>query len=156
PEGVGHQPVYVGAAGAPIPPAGVVPLAGALVPLGDTPVPWPEATRDAVTDGLTALLDTGARRVGHAPGNPAGDPARTPPLDGQWPAGAATVPDTQPLWLRELNLDPRHRAVAGLGGAIVDAEQDRLMDEAWAQIGAVEAANRELRWAQVARTVRET
>lgn len=158
PEGVGHQPVYVGAAGAPIPPSGVVPLAGALVPVppGDTPVPWPEATRAAVTDGLTALLDTGARRVGRAPGDPAGDPAVTPPLYGQWPAAAATVPADQPLWLRELNLDPRHRAVAGLGGAIVNAEQDRLMDEAWAQVGAVEAANRELRLAQVARTVRET
>jgi hypothetical protein len=162
PEGVGHQAVYVGAAGAPLPPVGpdadggVVALGGALVPPGDTPVPWPQATRDAVTDGLSTLLDTGARRVGHAPGNPAGDPAVTPPVYGQWPAAVPTVPATQPLWLRELNLDPRHRAVAGLGGAIVDAEQDRLMDEAWAQIGAVEAANRELRWAQLARTVRET
>ncbi len=163
PEGVGHQPVYVGAAGAPLPALGpdaddaVVPLPGALVPPGDHPVPWPEETRDAVEGGLSGLLDSAARRVGQAPGNPADDPAVTPPLYGQWAVAVPTVPagpGASPAWLRELNLDPRHRAVAGLGGAIVEAEQDRLMGEAWAQIGAVEAANRELRWAQLARTVR--
>jgi hypothetical protein len=160
PEGVGHQPVYVGAAGEPLPAVAadadgaVVSLPGALVPPGDQPAPWPDATRDAVEQGLAGLLDAAARRVGHAPGNPAGDPAVAPPLYGQWAAAVQTVPAASPTWLRDLNLDPRHRAVAGLGGEIVDAEQDRLMDEAWAQIGAVEAANRELRWAQLARTVR--
>src|SRR5262245_3868543 len=160
PAGVGHQPVYVGAAGAPLPAlvpdaaGAIVPLPGALVPPGDQPVPWPEATRDSVAAGLTGLLDAAARRVGHAPANPAGDPSVAPPLYGQWAAAAQTVPASTPEWLRELNLDPRHRAAAGLGGEIVDAEQDRLMDEAWAQIGPVEAANRELRWAQPARTVR--
>src|SRR4029450_10479142 len=114
------------------------------------------ATRDAVEQGLAGLLDAAARRVGHAPGNPAGDPAVAPPLYAHWHAGAQTAPAPSPAWLRDLNLDPRHRAVAGLGGEIVDAEQDRLMDEAWAQIGAVEAANPELRWAQLAPTVRET
>jgi hypothetical protein len=162
PDGVGHQPVYVGGAGAPLPAldaaadGALVALSGALVPPGHQPVDWPAATRDQVESGLTALLDAAAGRVGHAPAGSDGEPAVAPPLYGQWPAAALTVPAPQgtPRWLRELNLDPRHRAVAGLGGRLVAAEQDQLMDEAWAQIGAVEEANREMRWAQLAREVR--
>ncbi len=163
PEGVGRQPVHFGSAGPPLPeidPAaagGVVELPGALVPPGSSVPPWPEATRPAVEDGLTRLLDVPARRMGTAAGDPAaGAPALVPPLYGQWPAARATVPGPgeEPPWLRELNLDPRHRASAGVGAMIVVAEQERLMDQAWAQIGQVEEANRELRWAQVARAVR--
>ena len=43
----------------------------------------------------------------------------TPPVYGSWQAARATVPaDAEPpRWLRELNLDPSARAVAGLGVA---------------------------------------
>jgi hypothetical protein len=162
PPGVGRQSVYVGAAGPPLPAVdpggdgGVVELPGALVLPGSELPPWPVATKEAIETGLTGLLDTPARRVTAAGGGPDADPAVTPPLYGQWPAARPTVPDAgaQPGWLRTLNLDARHRAVAGLGAVIVEAEQERLMDEAWSQVGAVEQANRELRWAQVAREVR--
>ncbi len=172
PAGVGQQSVYVGAGGAPLaalqPGAdgAIVSLAGALVLPQSTAAPWPAATVGAVQAGLKGLLDVPAGRVGTggtasagtgaSAGGVDGDPAVTPPLYGQWPAARPTVPDagTQPAWLRTLNLDPRRRAVAGLGSAIVAAEQERLMDEAWSQVGAVEQANRELRLAQLARAVR--
>ena len=62
--------------------------------------------------------------------------------------------DSEPTWLTTLNLDPRARAVAGLGAVVVAAEQERFMQEAWSQLGQVEDANRELRRAQMAREVR--
>jgi hypothetical protein len=163
PPGVGHQRVYVGAAGPPLPavdPAadgGVVEMAGALVLPGSELPPWPQATKAAIDTALTELLDTPARRVSAgADGEGDADPAVTPPLYGQWPAARPTVPGgaEQPAWLRTLNLDGRHRALAGLGATIVEAEQERFMDQAWSQVGAIEQANRELRWAQVAREVR--
>ena len=40
----------------------------------------------------------------------------------------------QPPWFRELNLDPRHRIVAGLGTRVVQAEQEDLMLAAWNQV----------------------
>jgi hypothetical protein len=161
PPGVGTQRVYVGAAGAPFPAlapdadGGEVELSGALVLPGSDPTPWPAATKAAIESALTGLLDVPARRVTEA-GDSDEDPAVTPPVYGQWPAAHPTVPADaeQPAWLRTLNLDARHRAVAGLGEVIVAAEQERLMDEAWSQVGAVEQANRELRWAQAAREVR--
>ncbi|HKE79267.1 MAG TPA: hypothetical protein VKB54_08170 [Solirubrobacteraceae bacterium] len=161
PADVGRQKVYVGAGGAPLPAVapdadgGIVELPGALVLPGSELPPWPAATRASIEAGLTELLDTPARRV-TAAGDADDDPAVTPPLYGQWPAAQPTVPaeGARPPWLRTLNLDARHRAVAGLGAVIVEAEQERLMDEAWSQVGAVEQANRELRWAQVAREVR--
>ena len=55
----------------------------------------------------------------------------------------------QPQWFRELNLDPRHRIVAGLGTRVVQTDQEDLMLSAWNQVVGVEAANRALRLAQL-------
>lgn len=164
PDGVGQQPVFFGAAGAPLPEVppegegGLLGLPGALIAPGMPVPPWPAATRQPVERGLADLLNAPARRVGSGGGGGGADtePVVGPPLSGQWPAGSPTVPGrgVEPLWLRTLNLDPRHRATAGLGAVIVIAEQERLMDQAWAQVGQVEEANRELRWARMAREVR--
>jgi hypothetical protein len=59
----------------------------------------------------------------------------------------------QPPWFRELNLDPRHRIVAGLGTRVVQTEQSDLMLAAWNQVAGIEATNRALRMAQLARHV---
>jgi hypothetical protein len=164
PATAGLQPVYAGAAGDPLPAVqphgsgGVVALAGALVAPGASAPPWPPETRPAVEGGLTGMLDAAARRTGGVAGVPPddGDPVVGPPIYGQWLAARRTTPAAgqDPAWLRSLNIDPRHRAVAGLGAVAVVGEQERLMDQAWAQVGAVEQANRELRWAQLAREVR--
>jgi hypothetical protein len=163
PAGVGERAVFVGAAGAPLPARGagqegaVVPLAGALVPPGWAFTAWPAATAAEVESGLRRVLDRAARRVDTPGGAEDPDPAVTPPLYGRWLAARPTVPERPedpPRWLRTLNLDPRHRAIAALGTRVVQAEQERLMEEAWAQVGAVEEANRRLRWGQLAREVR--
>ena len=51
-----------------------------------------------------------------------GTHARQPRIETEAPADAA-----QPQWFRELNLDPRHRIVGGLGTRVVQAEQEDLM-----------------------------
>src|SRR4051812_6002640 len=150
PAEVGTHEVYVGAAGSPLPalPPGaagaVVALRGALVPPEVPAPPWPPATRAQVQQGLRRLLDLSAQRLGTGGPPPTGPPV-TPPLYARWLAAQPTVPTPAagPAWLRTLNLDPRHRAVAGLATRIVQAEQERLMDQAWAQVGEIEQANRE-------------
>jgi hypothetical protein len=157
PASIGEQPIDMDDPGAPLPPETGVAVGGALVPPGWAPAPWPPATVRAVRTGLRGVLDAPARRVGAAGGGAVADaPPLGPPIYGGRAAGRSTVPadGAQPAWLAELNLDPRLRAVAGLGARIVLAEQERLMDQAWAQVGEIEAANRELRRAQAARWVR--
>ncbi|MBW8711021.1 MAG: hypothetical protein JF631_08195 [Mycobacterium sp.] len=74
--------------------------------------------------------------------------ARQPRIDTEAPADAL-----QPQWFRELNMNPRNRIVGGLGTRVVQAEQEDLMLAAWNQVIGIEAANRALRFAQLARHV---
>ncbi|GAT68903.1 putative secreted protein [Planomonospora sphaerica] len=74
-----------------------------------------------------------------------------PPLYGGAQAGVAELPADG--WIRELNLDPRHRAAAGLGARIVRERQEQLMEAAWRQAGALGEANRFLATSQLARSV---
>src|SRR6266508_722477 len=86
------------------------------------------------------------------------DPLITPPLYGRWHAltqrlltnrGGQRLENDR-NWVHELNLDPRFRAAAGFGTAVVQDNQETFMAAAWAQIGDVIEANRQIRWAQVA------
>src|ERR1700691_4084460 len=87
------------------------------------------------------------------PDNPAPqDPHIVPPFYGKWQAAAASVSPGQPGWLGTLNLDPRHRAGAGMGTQIVQAQRTALMASAWDQVAGVEAANQQLRAAQLSRS----
>lgn len=45
-------------------------------------------------------------------------------------------------WLYQLNTDPRHRFVAGLGAEIVKEQQEDFMAEAWTQVGNLKTFNR--------------
>jgi len=67
-----------------------------------------------------------------------------PPIYGRWHAARTTVNPDNPEWLNELNLDPRHRAAAGLGTSVVQDRQEQLMASAWQQVGAVKGANQTL------------
>lgn len=121
---------------------------------------WPAEARQhwepAVTDTLAEKLnrpdvqahspDPGPPLVG--PPLYGGTHARQPRIEMEAPADA-----TQPPWFRELNLDPRHRIAAGLGTRVVQAEQEDLMLAAWNQVIGVEAANRAIRLAQLAKHV---
>ncbi len=118
---------------------GVLGMVGAATP------PDPASGGDvpqALRDGLRAVLAGGETGV-------------APPLYGSAQTGIATVPadGAQPGWLRELNLDPRHRAAAGLGVSVVQELQEQLMASAWNQVEAVERANQALRQGQLARSV---
>ncbi|MEM9544880.1 MAG: hypothetical protein AAGA77_02855 [Bacteroidota bacterium] len=85
------------------------------------------------------------------------DPIISPDLYGRWHALRDTL-DARPIaitndpsWLYEANVDPRSRAVAGLGVQHVKNNQEKLMDRAWGQLGDVIEANRKLRWGQIAK-----
>ena len=52
-----------------------------------------------------------------------------------------------------MNLSPTNRVIAGLGTRVVQMDREQLMQAAWAQVGSIDAANREIRRAQSARFV---
>ena len=68
-------------------------------------------------------------------------PVLGPPLYGGWPVRRHTVPDDEPRWLRELNLDPRSRAAAGLGAELVRQNQEDFVQWCWEQVQEVLDAN---------------
>ena len=77
-----------------------------------------------------------------------------PRIYARYPRGQNTVDGKPPGdWFDEVNLLPTRRVVAGVGARIVRKDRELLLQSAWAQVGALEAANRELRRIQVARYV---
>lgn len=73
-----------------------------------------------------------------------------PPVYGHWHARRETVDPRNEAWLDTLNLDPRHRAAAGIGAQVIREHQEALMAEAWEQAGEIEEANQLIRQAQLA------
>lgn len=151
-----------------LPPQTAVPPAGALTPYVH---PWDSgAATEGYRERLAALLNLSEdlQKAVFPPGqfygtNPFGyaygttgtddDPIVTPDIYGRWHALEGTVdPGSAHFqhWLHELNLDPRNRAVAGMGVKYIKENQERLMDRAWGQLGEVIEANRKLRWGQMA------
>jgi hypothetical protein len=59
-------------------------------------------------------------------------------------------------WFAELNLAPTNRVVGGLGTRVVAKDQEPLMQAAWAQVGEIEKANRELALAELARNLADS
>ncbi|HEX7312648.1 MAG TPA: hypothetical protein VF297_01935 [Pyrinomonadaceae bacterium] len=104
--------------------------------------------RDAWPDAQGATFQTELRK--HLNKSDGTTHVLTAPVYGSVHANQPTVSD-KPLWLRELNLDPRYRAAAGLGTAVVQREQEQLMAAAWEQAGDVKGVNRQLRQGQLAR-----
>jgi hypothetical protein len=78
-----------------------------------------------------------------------------PPLYGQWYTDQQTIPaaNQPPHWLRELNLDPRHRVAAGVGTQVIRYEQEPLMASAWDQLEQQRQDHARLKRAQLAETV---
>ena len=144
PDTVGRRPMFIGAADPALPAlapdaGGILELEGALrAPQADnSPEVAPEPT---LVEALVRLLDAPDAHL--AEGAPPEAEPVAPPIYGRWPVRRHTVPETQPRWLRELNVDPRHRAAAGLGADVVRENQERYVDAAWKQVGDVLAANR--------------
>ena len=133
----------------------------------DVPPAEQVAERGGPASGTQAVTDELIAASSDQRPTAAGD-TRRPILGRPWSARRCTARTTrgsrgsrprsrprsrQPQWFRELNLDPRNRIVGGLGTRVVQAEQEDLMAAAWNQVIGVEAANRALRLAQLAKQV---
>lgn len=145
PATVGIERMYIGNAGPELPalpatdPKAFLEMDGALrAPkrssgtMADVPA--------AVQAALKATLDAAAAQVESGP-TPT-TPVLGPPLYGEWHAKQHIVPADFPAWLRELNLDPRTRAGAGLGAEIERQNQEEFMQWCWEQVGRILDANR--------------
>ncbi|MFB9197716.1 hypothetical protein ACFFWA_32650 [Actinomadura verrucosospora] len=148
PPEVGKRPVDVSAPGGGLPatePAGregtsVLGFEGALASPAMEPTVWDEGVRASWRQVIELLLqDTGEWL--------------TPPLYGAAHAAATGLPAGEPEWLRELNLDPRHRAAAALGTEVVRRHQEELAAAAWEAAAAVRDLNERLLAGQAAREV---
>jgi hypothetical protein len=133
--------------GAGLPSAGAMRLQGAMSPTNPDFGPGPLA---AFANALEQQLDAPAGS------DPAWAPVLSPPIYGRWPARVNALPRAAlrqriASWLRELNLDPRHRAAAEFGALVVRRQADALMTSAWRQLGDLQLANQALRQSQLAR-----
>jgi hypothetical protein len=142
----------------PLPEGTTVELEGALC-IADSPTAeWPNEVRDRFQAALKQLLDAPWQAM---KAEPHSDPLLAPPIYGCWQAARHLVeivpdppaPPPARAWLHELNLDPRHRAVAALGTQAVQAEQEQLMAAAWEQLGEITRVNQLRRQAQLGRAV---
>ena len=125
--------------------------------------PWPTRIEGALRDPNTeppedppAQIADGLADVVVLRNDPqTGDPVISPPVYGHLHAGKAGLPapGQRPPWLRELNIDPRHRVGSAMGTHVIQQEQEALMFSAWQQAEDLEAVNRTLRLAQAAREI---
>jgi hypothetical protein len=127
---------------------------GALRAVETKPDEWPKESRIPFQTALQKILntpwDTATNEAAH------NDPIVGPPIYGCWQAAKHTVNIAPPPalnWLDELNLDPRHRAVAALGTQVVQTEQEQLVASAWEQLGEIDRINQMRRQAQLGRAV---
>jgi hypothetical protein len=135
-----------------------VQLEGALAPPDFERVAFEDAPGGTIAAELERIIDAGEQQRAVELPNGA-DPLVVPPIYGRWHANVPRVVDAAKkedlAWLRELNLDLRSRAAAGLGGQVVRERQEELVQRAWEQVGRVEEANQRLREAELARSVGE-
>ncbi len=142
----------------PLPEGTTVELKGALCIADDPTAELPNEVRDRFQPPLKRILDTPWQAM---KAEPHADPLLAPPIYGSWQAARHIVdivpdppaPPPARAWLHELNLDPRHRAVAALGTQAVQAEQEQLMAAAWEQLGEITRVNQLRRQAQLGRAV---
>jgi hypothetical protein len=71
------------------------------------------------------------------------------------PGDAATISKDSD-WFAAINLRPLDRIVAGLGTRVVQNDQDKLMQAAWLQVGAIREANAAIDRIRLARYVAES
>lgn len=130
-------------------PGETVTVEGALRSTDLSPDPYDPGLRST----LEEILDASNALTAAGPTDIDDIPLVGPPTYGQWPPAAKEVPapGLNPVWLRDLNLDPRHRVPAAYGTRVVQEQQEQLMRNAWAQVGDVRKANQLLARARLAR-----
>lgn len=148
PDDAGTVPMFVGAAGDGIGPlepdvhGAVLGMEGALRPL-TLDEPSLDDVAQQLRDDLRLRLNAPSEHL--ATGTPDGGPPIGPPLYGSYHVATHEIGEQAGVeWFDELNVDPRLRTAAAIGASIVRTHQEELMDEAWAQVGDVIAANEAL------------
>jgi len=141
PDGVGARGMRVEGLGFGLPDLGVMPFEGALRSPKAAGPPPDAAKLQQFQTALRGILNSTVTQGQDA------DPVVGPPIYGRYQgaAGQVPAPNAAPVWLRELNLDPRHRGAAGLGSLVVQDQQEQLMAAAWEQLGGVQDATRLMR-----------
>ena len=66
----------------------------------------------------------------------------------RWPKRSTCKQGTG--WVNELNRDPRLRTPAGAGTQVIQKEQEKFMQQAWAQLGELLQTNQKIRQLQLA------
>lgn len=151
-DGAGRLQTVLGPLHSPNAPSGASQNAVEVAAAAAETAQWPGTETEALRGRLAraaALAGTTA-----APGAPIPRPVVGPELYARYQAGERQVdPARDADWFGQLNLQPRHRVVAGVAARVVQKDQEQLMTAAWAQVGQIDAVNRSLRWAQLARFV---
>jgi hypothetical protein len=149
---VGRYPMDVGDPGlvTPHPRSVVLDMEGALETPGVASRPWNTTHQTNFQREITNLLNAAASRSADGPD----DPVVAPPFYGSRGRAAKAVPSTG--WLRSVNDEPVSRAAAGLGAAVVRAEQESLVAAAWDQAGELRAAATALNQARLGAEVAES
>lgn len=135
---IGHRRIDAGTPGWGMPQVAGTVLDVACVlraPSWSPPATPPAAA--AIGDKIAAMIDAG--------GTP---PPLAPPFYGDL-ATAAPTTATAPTWQRALVHDLAARIAAGIGAALVRADQDALVDAAWRAMGDAEAINHVIRLGQL-------
>jgi hypothetical protein len=114
---------------------------------------WPTRVTEQLRAELNRPADLAGKPATTQPA-PIPRPVVGPEIYARFQAAVSRVDPTRDAdWFGELNLHPEHRVQAGLGTRVVQKDQEQLMQAAWAQVGEIDATNRRLRWAQLARFV---
>lgn len=130
--------------------SGLAALEGALQPVGMARAPLAATAGPSWQPALHQILNAAAV----TPQAGTGDPIVGPPIYGRWLAGRDRVElAATPTWLDDVNLDPRERVAAGLGTRVIQAQQEDLVAQAWAQAGEIAAANQRRRQTQMAAAI---
>ena len=151
PATVGSRPMDETNPGLALPAASPTPLyaEAALRALDSTSTAWDAGAQATWTTAVETVLNRPAQLLA-APG---GERVVAPPLYGQWYAAQNTVnaAANPAAWFGDSNIDPRMRVGGGLGTLSIQADQQRYLAGAWAQVAGIRAANAALRAAQLAR-----
>jgi hypothetical protein len=127
---------------------------GALVSPSGKPRPWPAQQRRRLKAALRDLLNAALVRTPPPASYDAlrDDPVVGPPAYAALQAQRRTVPaeGEPPKWFGELNTEPQHRAVAGLGTEVIRHDQEALMAKAWEYAASAVEASRILTRARTA------
>jgi hypothetical protein len=156
PPSVGRRDLDLSDPGGGLPgaPGVVISYQGALVSPAGRPRRWPAAHRRAFKGALRRILNAElVEATAPAPYDALrDDPVVGPPAYAAAQAGRRAVPPEgeEPVWFEELNTEPQHRTVAGVGAEVIRKDQEALMDAAWDYAAGAAAANRLLSAARLA------